>query len=282
MPEGPEVRIAAEVLNKLIFNSTFREIKIIGGPYLDNNGTHFEKFRQTSHTLNKLAKNPHYQLKIRHVKTYGKWIYMVIAVQTVHRHGGEWGHKKSNHTKKYKDLYLFNHLGMSGSWTTNPTNNTLVELKTSKGTFYFDDPRRFGKFEIHDENQAMIRMGVLGPDVLTSDFTLTEFKRRIQMPKYQDKPIVVILLDQTFISGVGNIYRSDALYLAKIHPMRLVSTLIPKEIIRLYKSIKYVTNQSYEKQTYEPLVYGLKEDAKGNIIKTKKINGRSIFWVEKV
>lgn len=290
MPEGPEVKFAAEELNKHIFNSKFREIKIVGGPYLDNNGSHFETFRQTSHTLNKLAKNSHFQLKIQTVKTHGKWIYIIIKVFTVHRHGGEWGHKKSNHTKTYKDMYLLNHLGMTGSWTTTPTKHTLVELKTSKGTLYFDDPRRFGKFEIHDSDQAMIRLGlhfaeVRGPDVLTSEFTLSEFKKRIKLPKYQNKPIVAILLDQTFISGVGNIYRSDSLYLAKIHPERLVESLLPTEIVRLYKSIKYVTVPTKEKEmrdVYTPLVYGRKEDSKGNRVQTKKIQGRSIFWVEGV
>lgn len=294
MPEGPEVRIVAEGLNKHIFNSKFREIKIVGGPYLDNLGSHFEKFRQTSHTLNKLAKNPGYQVKIQKVSNYGKWIYMVIKIQSIQAHGGEWGHKPIT-KKAYKDIYLFNHLGMSGNWGKEPGKHTLVELKTSKGTFYFDDARHFGKFEIHESEQAMARLGVLGPDVLTPDFTLSEFKSQLQIRKYQTKPIVVILLDQSFISGVGNIYRSDSLYLARIHPMRRVCTLKLAEITKLYKSIKYVLNKSYESNgttistyqdvernpgAYEMLVYGQKEDRKGNPVKTKKIQGRSIFWVE--
>lgn len=295
MPEGPEVRIVAEDLNKHISNSKFREVKIVGGPYLDNDGSHFEKFRQTSHALNKLAKNPKFNLRIQKVSNHGKWIYIVIQIKTVHSHSGEWGHKKINHTKKYKDLYLFNHLGMSGNWRKEWTRHTLVELKTSKGTFYFDDARHFGKFEIHDSIET--RLNSLGPDVLTSDFTLKEFKTRIQYPKYQNKPIVLILLDQSFVSGVGNIYRSDSLYLAKIHPLRLVSSLASLEIGRLYRAIKYVLNRSYKDHgttiatykdiemspgSYEPIIYGRQTDSSGRVVQTKKIQGRSIFWVDEV
>ena len=286
MPEGPEVKIIAEELCNYIKGSYLLNIEIIDGPYKTNNKTHFKRFRTAVKNTKKILSNNDLRIKILDVNTRGKWIYINLGIQKRNKNLGVW--------KPNNKIYLFNHLGMAGHWRKEKTKHTLFKMKTSVGNFYFDDARRFGKFDLLNREQALEKLDSLGPDVLEPEFTLKAFQKRLKVSRFQNKPIVQILLDQSFISGVGNIYRSDALYKANIHPMKLTKNLSPQEIKRLYKSIKSVIQKSYNSHGttistysdiemnpgyYEPLVYGRKKDNLGRTVKTKKVNGRSIFWV---
>jgi formamidopyrimidine-DNA glycosylase len=92
-----------------------------------------------------------------------------------------------------------------------------------------------------DELGPDSRWGSLGPDPLRSDFSSREFLRRLS-----SKPAREIgegLLDQTVISGVGNILRIEALFAAKIHPRRRVGDLTAQDRRRLIRWIKKFMKQ---------------------------------------
>jgi formamidopyrimidine-DNA glycosylase len=75
----------------------------------------------------------------------------------------------------------------------------------------------------------------LGPDAIGPDFTREWFRERIRSRTLARlKPL---LLDQTFMAGLGNIYVDEALHLARLHPERLARTLTDDEIDRLYDAI---------------------------------------------
>ena len=73
-----------------------------------------------------------------------------------------------------------------------------------------------------------------GIDVLSKEFTP---KLIYLMTKKTRKPIKVLLMDQDLITGIGNIYANDSLFLAKVHPQRLSNSLTEKEVDLLYKTI---------------------------------------------
>ncbi|NOK85883.1 MAG: bifunctional DNA-formamidopyrimidine glycosylase/DNA-(apurinic or apyrimidinic site) lyase [Chloroflexi bacterium AL-W] len=97
----------------------------------------------------------------------------------------------------------------------------------------FSDSRKFGRVylvadfaEINDN---------IGPEPLEDDFTLDVFQERL---KGRQKNIKALLLDQSFIAGVGNIYADEALFRARIHPLRGANTLYLPEVAALHEAIR--------------------------------------------
>jgi formamidopyrimidine-DNA glycosylase len=97
----------------------------------------------------------------------------------------------------------------------------------------FSDARKFGKVYLTDQVERIT--GALGPEPLEDAFTLDAFRQRLAGRSKQIKPL---LLDQTFVAGVGNIYADEALFRAKIHPLRHSNTLSDAETAQLYAMIR--------------------------------------------
>lgn len=101
----------------------------------------------------------------------------------------------------------------------------------------FSDSRKFGKVYLTDDLETVT--GGIGPEPLEDDFTVSIFKERMQGRSKMIKPL---LLDQTFIAGVGNIYADEALHRAKIHPKRRADTLSDNEIALLHETVRTALN----------------------------------------
>lgn len=101
----------------------------------------------------------------------------------------------------------------------------------------FSDSRKFGKVYLTNDIQTITSK--LGPEPLDDDFTAYNFYQRI---KHYHRTIKALLLDQEFIAGVGNIYADEALFRAKIHPLRRSDTLTDDEIKQLYGTIRDALN----------------------------------------
>lgn len=102
----------------------------------------------------------------------------------------------------------------------------------------FHDPRKFGRvYLVTDPAQIT---GALGPEPLAEDFTPQALAARLAGRRGRLKSL---LLDQTFVAGVGNIYADEALHRAGLHPLRPADTLTPDEQVRLYIAIRAVLAQ---------------------------------------
>jgi formamidopyrimidine-DNA glycosylase len=99
----------------------------------------------------------------------------------------------------------------------------------------FHDTRKFGRFYLTSDAQKIL--GRLGLEPLTTDFTPKRLSRSITPRKRLLKPL---LLDQTVIAGLGNIYVDEALWEAKIHPCRIAASLSESEIRNLHRAIPRV------------------------------------------
>lgn len=97
----------------------------------------------------------------------------------------------------------------------------------------FSDARKFGRVYLVPDAAAVV--GKLGPEPLDDAFTLEAFCARLIRRRGAIKPL---LLNQTFIAGIGNIYADEALHRAGIHPLRRVESLNPEEQARLYAGIR--------------------------------------------
>lgn len=117
-----------------------------------------------------------------------------------------------------------------------PGPHTLVTFHLDKeGILYYNDVRRFGWIRIEKtggvEKEKFIKK--LGPEPL-KDLTLELFSQILSKTK---RPIKIVIMDQEKIGGVGNIYATDALWLAQISPRTTANSLQPEKVKELYDAI---------------------------------------------
>ncbi|PWB51126.1 MAG: DNA-formamidopyrimidine glycosylase [Anaerolineales bacterium] len=139
-----------------------------------------------------------------------------------------------------RDWLLF-HLRMSGDLLvrpacTNPANHDRLVLQLEGGyELAFNDARKFGRVWLVNEVDRVL--GGLGPEPLDESLTAHAIFERLHTSHRQLKPL---LLDQTFIAGLGNIYVDEALNLARLHPLMSSHAITEKQTIRLLASIRAV------------------------------------------
>ena len=97
----------------------------------------------------------------------------------------------------------------------------------------FSDTRKFGK--VFWVRQAEDVTGALGPEPLEPGFTAARLGRMLAARRRALKPL---LLDQTFIAGLGNIYTDESLHMAGLHPLRRSDSLTPAEAGALWRAIR--------------------------------------------
>ena len=119
-----------------------------------------------------------------------------------------------------------------------PDKSTRVIFEFKSGDkLFFNDQRKFGWIKLMKtsdvDRDPLIKR--LGPEPLSKEFTLEGFAKKITA--HAKSPIKPVTLDQSTVSGVGNIYADESLHLAKIHPLRLAGSLTQAEIKRLHQAI---------------------------------------------
>ncbi|HMA48463.1 MAG TPA: bifunctional DNA-formamidopyrimidine glycosylase/DNA-(apurinic or apyrimidinic site) lyase [Magnetospirillaceae bacterium] len=138
------------------------------------------------------------------------------------------------------------HLGMSGRMlvgrqSNDPfgTHDHVVFDLDDGGRVVFNDARRFGLMDLTETAllAAHPLLRDIGPEPLGEHFTPKLLASRIAG---KSSAIKIVLLDQTVVAGIGNIYASEALYRAGIDPMRAASSLKPAEIAKLVPAIQSV------------------------------------------
>jgi len=102
----------------------------------------------------------------------------------------------------------------------------------------FNDTRKFGRVWLVSDPQPILES--LGPEPLDPAFTAEGLNKRLRAYHRQIKPL---LMDQTFLAGLGNIYTDEALHMAGIHPLTPSNTLTSSETNRLWQSIRHVLQE---------------------------------------
>jgi formamidopyrimidine-DNA glycosylase len=143
--------------------------------------------------------------------------------------------------------HLFIHLRMSGDLWMRPTPHTpekhdSVHFILSDGrTLVFNDIRKFGHVWLTPQPEDVI--GDLGPEPFDPAFTPQALHTRLSERHRQMKPL---LLDQSFLAGLGNIYTDEALHMSGVHPLRVSDTITEIEATRLHQAIQKVLSAGIE------------------------------------
>src|SRR5207302_11289984 len=140
-------------------------------------------------------------------------------------------------------------------------------ITLDRGELVYDDVRQFGRIELIDQFTA--RPERLGPDPLSLD--TQAFVASLRARRAMVKPL---LLNQSFLRGMGNIYTDEALYRAGIHPRALSSRLTRERGARLHRAIREVLLESIETGGSSVSDYVDSEGRRGSFQLRHRVYGR--------
>jgi formamidopyrimidine-DNA glycosylase len=291
MPEGPEIRVVSEYLNK-----TWAGKSIVGMGWDDK-----FKFNKTGIKGITMVKVP---CKVVGVYPRGK----LIIIECVN--------------KDKNTIYMISQLGMEGRWINRREKHSNFRLYFGRldkdknkyvitDKWYFDDQRHFGNFNVYDNLDEIKKKH--GPCWLTTalvhnkDLTVNSirpyqelvspdlFKQKLCNKRIGNKQICDFLMDQKYCSGIGNYLRAEILYRARLNPRKPIKELKDTDIINLYNTILTQMLLSYGsrgltiKSYWDPegnkgicplQVYNQDVDPMGNPVeKFKDKTKRTVHWV---
>lgn len=141
-------------------------------------------------------------------------------------------------------LRMTGQLVYTGAKTPYPK-HTHVVFKLDAGELRFTDMRQFGRMYLLPDREARCLPGVklLGPEPLSPAFTLEWLRAKLAG---RARKLKQLLLDQSFIAGIGNIYADEILFAAGLHPERPAHELTPAEICVLFRSIQAILKAGIE------------------------------------
>jgi formamidopyrimidine-DNA glycosylase len=145
---------------------------------------------------------------------------------------------------KLSTSHLIIHLRMSGDLLVilggyQPARHDRLILKlTDDRTLVFSDPRKFGRVWLVDDPAEIFQN--LGPEPLSDEFTPAWLYAALHTQHRQLKPL---LLDQSFLAGLGNIYTDEALHMARLHPLTPSDSVTLEEAEILWMAIREVLEE---------------------------------------
>jgi formamidopyrimidine-DNA glycosylase len=175
---------------------------------------------------------------------------------------------------------LIAHLGMSGRFSlVEPGEPTLIHthavlVMDEVVEVRFIDPRTFGFIAVFDEDEVSgSPLARLGPDAWTTPPTEEWLTGRLAG---RSAPIKALLLDQTVIAGLGNIYADEVLHLAGVHPLTPGGAVGPNGVGRLLDAVREVLTDAIDSggTTLDDLAYLLPDGQAGENLERLQVYGR--------
>jgi formamidopyrimidine-DNA glycosylase len=228
MPELPEVEIVKQSLAKKIQQKKIKKVIIKNRNLRFKIPLKFEELLQ-----NKIIKK---------VTRFSKYLILNFS-------GGSYciihlGMSGTIHLIKKNSLSKFTNVSFYNSPNL-PKKHNHVEIQFQDLKVIYNDPRRFGFFKFIDNKQELInRFSHLGPEPFFKNFNLKYLLKYFFNKK---KDIKSFLIDQKFVSGIGNIYASEILFLSKINPTTYAMKLSKKECKKIITFSKSVLNKAIQK-----------------------------------
>lgn len=281
MPELPEVETIKRGLNQEIKGKTISGVLVLDKKILEVTEKKFLSAIKNSKIKNieRRAKN----LIIALSNDFYLLLHLKMTGQLLFR-----GEIKNEKAKDFLGKPEFKHA-------------RLVFFFKGGGALIFNDLRRFGyaKLVAREDLAEILGAKKLGPEPLENDFTIDKFQGILK--RYPKRKIKQVLMDQTVIAGIGNIYSDEICFYAKISPLRAVSKLSDTDIRHIFEGVKKILSRaielrgtsvgdyldaSGEKGGYakELKVYGREKEkcfGCGETIKRIKIGGRSSYFCPK-
>ena len=210
MPELPEVETVLRTLENKIKDRKIKDVEVLYENIVDGDVLEFK---------NKLI-NQHF----KEFERRGKYLIF-----------------------KLDDIALVSHLRMEGKYYILPKDEPInkhthvIFTLDNTLTLRYHDVRKFGRMELMALKDNYDDFKNLGPEPFSDKFNVSYINNYL---KNKRKPIKEILLDQSFVSGIGNIYADEILYDIKVSPLRRCDKLNKKEIVSLISSTRKILNEA--------------------------------------
>ena len=210
MPELPEVETVVRTLEKRIKNKKIIDVSVRYKPIVNGNVNNFKK-----ELINQ---------SFRSFKRRGKYLLFYLD-----------------------DVLLVSHLRMEGKYFIKEHNepvdkHTHVIFRLNNGKdLRYNDVRKFGRMELIEKNDDYDDFKKLGPEPFSNNFNVKYVKNFLAK---SNKPIKEILLDQSFVAGIGNIYADEICFAIKVKPTRPCNKLSDKEIEDLIKETRKILKKA--------------------------------------
>jgi len=260
MPELPEVETTVRGLRKKVLNRTFLDLwtdvpKIIKKP------KSFKEFKKT--IKNKKIIKVWRRAKNIIIDLSQGYSLLIHQKLTGHLLFGKWEFKN----KKW--------IPVAKGPLNDPFNRFihLIFFLDNKKMLALSDLRKFAKIELWNTKELLnsSEFKKIGPEPLEKSFSFKKFKERLKNKKGRIKQI---LMNQEVIAGIGNIYSDEALWKAKIYPLKKVSELKEKELKMLYRTIKDVLKKGIKLGGESISDYRNIEGRKGNFERERSVYRR--------
>lgn len=142
------------------------------------------------------------------------------------------------------------HLRMTGQLVVSPGSADDSRFErfrfhlTDRRQLRFIDQRKFGRVSVASPVELEVLENKLGVEPLGEDFTPADFTARLERRSGQIKPV---LLDQSVVAGIGNIYADEALFRSGIHPQTPANRLSPQQVASLHANLRFVLQGSIDR-----------------------------------
>ena len=228
MPELPEVEIVKQSLSKKIEQKKIKKVIIKNRNLRFKIPQKFEELLQ-----NKIIK------KVTRFSKYlilnfsdGSFCLIHLGMSgTIHL-------IKKNNLNKFTNVSFYNSPSL-------PKKHNHIEIQFQDLKVIYNDPRRFGFFKFIDNKKELVdKFSHLGPEPFLKNFDLQYLLKYFLNKK---KDIKSFLLDQKFVSGIGNIYASEILFLCKINPTTYASKLTKQNCKKIITYSKSILNRAIKK-----------------------------------
>lgn len=225
MPELPEVETLRRQLQQVVVGKKIAKVEVLRSKSFQ--GKVESLIGQKIAAVERQAKilllrfNQGFPVGLIHLKMTGQLIYQPLSIN----------HQSSRIVGGHPTLDWVSQL---------PSKHTRVIIEFSDGSkLFFNDLRVFGWLRVVEKEADLERelSSFRGIEPLTADFTVDNL---MSLFKRTARPIKLVLMDQSSVAGVGNIYANDALWDAKIYPRRSAKTLSRAEVERLKESVEKV------------------------------------------
>jgi len=234
MPELPEVQTTIDGLNRKIKGLTITGVWTDWPKYLSAKGgpaSGWKNFKETVVgrkilKIWRIGKNIIFNLS-------GEKIMLIHQKMTGHLLVGEWSARHGRWVPKQK-----------GALVEKVNSYIHIMFSLSEGKMMaFSDMRKFGKIlAINKENfENLEDIKNIGPDPLVPNFKFGDFKKLIAGRR---GPTKKILMDQNIISGIGNIYADEILFIAKVHPLSRTEKLNDKKLKQIFNAVKKILKKA--------------------------------------
>lgn len=199
---------------------------------------------------------------------------------------------------RYEAFRFVSSCGMDGHWLWEQTKYTALILIFDGIMAFYEEKARGGNFSVchYPSVEYDHIFKDVGPDLMTDEVTLEVYYFVIKNKRIQNLKIGEFMMQQKYLSGIGNYLRSEILYKSKISPHRSLNSLSDTDIHNIFYNTKMTIYESYRsngltiqsyvspnglKGTYQCLCYGRDIDNYGSrIITEKDKNNRTIHWCQ--